>query len=1039
MALYPKSQESLSEELFLNPTSEYRAAPFWAWNCEMTPEKISRMAEMFEQMGMGGAHIHSRTGMSTPYLSEEYFALVKDAHEKFRKRGMLTWLYDEDRWPSGFAGGLVTKEEKHRARFLVFAPERLEGKRTEDLRTGAGPSSRSDKRRLLARYEVRLNEGFLESYRLLKEHEKARKGSTEWFAYLEISGSTPRFNNQAYMNTLDKSSVERFVEVTHEKYKEVLGTEFGKTIPAIFTDEPQFSHKTRLHYASDRMEVMIPYTDDLEETFQETYGHSLLASLPELFWERKEEMVSQIRYEYHDHICERFASAYADTLGEWCEKNNILLTGHMMEEPTLKSQTTALGEAMRSYRSFGMPGIDMLCDWRELSTAKQAQSASHQYGREGVLSELYGVTNWDFDFRGHKLQGDWQAALGVTVRVPHLSWTSMAGESKRDYPASIGYQSPWYQEYRYLENYFARINTFLTRGTANVRIGVIHPIESYWLYWGSEEKTGEIRTQMEKNFEDLIHWLLYGHQDFDFICESLLPKLNQIEEIDSGSFAVGKMKYQVVIVPNCVTLRKSTLERLKVWSDHGGKVIFAGEIPSYIEAIPSQEGKKLAEKCIQVPFAQGALLEVLEEEKVLNIRTKEGLRADNLIYQLRNDGENRILFLAHVEKMKNPDLPKREEVTISLRGTWAVSSFEPLDGTKKELPVKYQNGKTMIERSIYDHDSLLLYLTPADAGNNVENVSKATAAKWKTHCTKQVVPVTLSEPNVLVLDMAEYAFDDGEWQPQEELLRLDNQFRSVLGYPPRENKIAQPWTEQTEETPEHTLFLRFKIQSQLEVKNVRIALENKSAVLIFNGNEISVNPNGWYVDEDIFCCELGTIRRGVNELIVKIPYYRKENIENFFLLGDFGVHAFGAEAVITEPVRELAFGDYTVQGLPFYGGNVTYHLPIFMPEDGILKIEATRFRNPLLKAVLDGKQEKIIAFSPYIQTFECCAGKHMLELVAFGNRRNTFGALHNCNEKEQWFGPTAWRSEGAAWSYEYQIKPCGILKTPLISTTAISG
>lgn len=98
----------------------------------------------------------------------------------------------------------------------------------------------------------------------------------------------------------------------------------------------------------------------------------------------------------------------------------------------------------------------MLYDSRELNTAKQAQSVVHQYGREGMLSELYGVTGWEFDFRGHKLAGDWQAALGVTVRVHHLTWTS-------------------------------RLNTVLSRGKAVVKVGVIHPIESYWLYWGNKE------------------------------------------------------------------------------------------------------------------------------------------------------------------------------------------------------------------------------------------------------------------------------------------------------------------------------------------------------------------------------------------------------------------------------------------------------------------------------------------------------------------------------------------------------------------------
>lgn len=149
----------------------------------------------------------------------------------------------------------------------------------------------------------------------------------------------------------------------------------------------------------------------------------------------------------------------------------------MMEEPTLASQTAALGEAMRSYRSFDLPGIDMLCDSRELTTAKQAESAVHQFGYEGMLSELYGVTNWDFDFRGHKLAGDWQAALGVTIRVHHLAWTSMAGEAKRDYPASISYQSPWYKEYHLIEDYFGRLNTALTRGSAEVKVGVVHPVD----------------------------------------------------------------------------------------------------------------------------------------------------------------------------------------------------------------------------------------------------------------------------------------------------------------------------------------------------------------------------------------------------------------------------------------------------------------------------------------------------------------------------------------------------------------------------------
>lgn len=531
--LYPRNEEEkLSLELFKNPTSEYRGTPFFAWNCKVNKQQLLKQIDVLKEMGMGGFHIHSRTGMGIEYLGEEFMELVKVANEKAKENNMLTWLYDEDRWPSGYAGGYVTKEIKYRSRFLVFSPKEYEEGSDENSKefSASGRAQRSNNRRLLARYEIVLKDGYLSHYKRLKEGEEPCNGAKVWWAYIEVSGSSPWFNNEAYVNTLDSEAIEKFINLTHEKYYEVLGEEFGKSVPAIFTDEPQFTHKDNFGYSHEERDITIPFTDDFEDTYKKNYGVSLLDYLPELFWEPSDGKISVTRYRYHDHLSERFASAYADTIGKWCHAHGIMLTGHMMEEPTLETQTKALGEAMRSYRAFQLPGIDILCDTREYSTAKQAQSAAHQYGRPGVMSELYGVTNWDFDFRGHKLQGDWQAALGITVRVHHLTWMSMEGEAKRDYPPSIGYQSPWYREYPFIENHFSRLNTALTRGKARVRVGVIHPIESYWLYFGPEEQTASIRAEMDENFNNIIEWLLFGLIDFDFIAESLLPSLSEVHE-----------------------------------------------------------------------------------------------------------------------------------------------------------------------------------------------------------------------------------------------------------------------------------------------------------------------------------------------------------------------------------------------------------------------------------------------------------------------------------------------------------------------------
>lgn len=64
------------------------------------------------------------------------------------------------------------------------------------------------------------------------------------------------------------------------------------------------------------------------------------------------------------------------------------------------------------------------------------------------------------------------------------------------------------------------------------------------------------------------------------------------------------------------------------------------------------------------------------------------------------------------------------------------------------------------------------------------------------------VPVTLSEPNVLLLDMAEYSLDQEEWRDTEEVLRIDNLLRARLGYPLKMEAFAQPWSVEKTQTPE---------------------------------------------------------------------------------------------------------------------------------------------------------------------------------------------------------------------------------------------
>jgi hypothetical protein len=1013
-------REAFDWDAFRDPPAPFRGAPFWAWNNRLDRAQLLRQISAFAAMGMGGFHIHPRTGLETPYLSPAFFSEVRHCVEEAERRGMRAWLYDEDRWPSGFAGGMVTRDHRFRAKHLRFT--RL-------------PSSLADQNKhaqsgiLLARYEVVLaSDGCLQFYKKLLPDETPSQTSKIWHAYLENTPESPWYNYQTYVDTLNREAILRFIQVTHEAYASEVGNHFGKTIPAIFTDEPQFVHKSVFSTAYDERDLIIPFTANLFETYRTTYRQDLAEVLPEIFWELPNGQVSVARYRYHDHLCERFTQAFADTLGSWCEEHGLALTGHMMEEQSLQSQTAALGEAMRSYRSFQLPGIDILCDHREYTTAKQAQSAARQYGRPGILSELYGVTNWDFSFCGHKAQGDWQAALGVVVRVHHLTMVSMAGEAKRDYPASIGYQSPWHQEYREIEDHFARLNTVLTRGAPRVRVAVIHPIESYWLAFGPLGQTSLARDTRERMFQDLTRWLLFGLIDFDFICESLLPSQCQAHKQSGPLLVVGKMSYDAVIVPGLRTIRSTTLDRLEAFADAGGDVLFAGEVPALVDAAPSKRPRDLAAQCRRVEFHQAGVMDALAPYRELMVHRKDGASAGVLLSQVRDEGAIRYVFLCNTERAAEfPD------ATISMKGSWRVTRLDTSDGSSQVLQSRLDGEWTRLQWSVPGCGSLLLMLERGwQAGG-------AATAPSVTRCLGELagpVPVKLSEPNVLLLDQAEWRIDRGGWQPKEEILRIDNAVRQELGLPVRTGKRAQPWTDDSLCPILATVELRWQVEALVHATKVEFAVEAPESLEIhLNQRHVTGHPAGWWVDESIRRVPLGDLKPGSNELHLIIPFHRRTELEWCYLLGDFGVEVAGRHARLCPFPGILEFGDWTHQGLPFYAGNVTYDCTLQGHGDhGETILRLPKFKAPLIAVAVDGRRVGTIAHPPYELNLGTVS--HRLELTAFGNRINAFGAVHNADDRWSWWGPSAYRTDGDAWAYEYQLRPMGILTAPRIFASA---
>ena len=1013
--LYPQNQsKTLSHALFANPTAEYRATPFWAWNAKLDKQELLRQIGIFKEMGFGGFHMHVRYGMATPYLSDEYLTLTKACVEEAKRLDMLAWLYDEDRYPSGFAGGLVTKDPIHRGKVLYLSTD------PKPLKAESLPD------KLLARFAVTLDSnGCLTSYRTLQPGEETTERLL--YAYLRTLPPSPRFNDTAYADLLSKKTIDLFIQSTYEKFKSAVGEEFGKSVPAIFTDEPQYSKGTKytLFDSLGSVDICLPFTSDLDETFQAATGKSLIACAPELIWQLEGDISSPLRYQYFDHLSERFVNAFADNIGAWCRKNGIAFTGHVMAEATLSGQTHAVGEAMRSYRGFQIPGIDILCNKYEFTTAKQAQSAKHQYGREAMLSELYGVTGWDNDFRGHKMQGDWQAALGVTVRVPHLAWYSMKGGAKRDYPASIHYHSPWYKEYHYIEDHYARLNTALTRGKPIVRIGVIHPIESHWLNEGPEDKTGALREDLGTHFKNITSWLLFGSLDFDFICESTLPTLCPTGSVP---FKVGEMAYDTIVIPPVDTIRKTTLERLEAFMNAGGKLILMGEMPRHMDGVRSAYPEKILAKANRIFPSRAALLSALEDCRTVQIKTDKGKLSSDMIYALRHDGENQWLFVTKAVVPYNKDISNADKRIIIVKGRWQATLYDTLTGEITPYPVTLKGEQTVIDQIFYPYDSLLLRLTPA------QNESLAAQPVPKLPTSELPLPTsaafTLHEPNALLLDIAEYAVDGGTWQPAEELLRANDKIRTTLGLRVQNGEDCQPWC-LPDAPPTHTVSLRFTICTDIELTDAQLASElPDDSRVILDDKELPFTPHGYYVDIAMRTLPLPTMAPGTHTLELTFPYGERSYIEWCYLLGSFGVRLSGREKRLIPLPAQLGFDNIVAQGLPFYSGKLSYHLPVTVPENGSLQVNAPQYRAAAILASLnDGKKEHL-TLAPYTAVLPVKAGENTLTLDLYINRTNGFGPVHMTDRKREWLGAGTWRTKNDAFAYEYTLWEQGLLSSP---------
>lgn len=1019
-------------ETFRQPTAALRGKPFWCWNGELEEEELLRQLDIIQEMGMGGFFIHSRNGLKTEYLGEDWFRMINACIDKCSSSDLKAWIYDEDRWPSGTAGGMATRNPAYRMRSIVM-----------DVTEPGELINWPDQSDFIEAHLARLNGLVLENYQQLPYEELQRPpGNTHVLVFRrEIHPSHPFYNGASYLNTLDREATDAFLGITHEKYREQCGGEFGRGIQGIFTDEP---HRGFIlcdavsQPGSSQSSHAIPYTEVLFSEFESRFGQCLRGRLPELYYRYRGERLSRLKWCYIELLQQLFMENWARPCLRWCEENDLHLTGHVLHEDSLTAQVVPCGSVMRYYEHMSYPGIDVLSrNCQAYWGAKQAVSVARQQGQPLVLSELYGCTGWEMGFDGHKQIGDWQAFLGINLRCHHLSWYTMGGEAKRDYPASILHQSSWYSQYRYIEDYFSRINFVLQQGRPDCDTLVIHPVESLWaqfhLGWATWLKSNsEDVDRIENRFSTLFTWLVDSQLDFDYGDEEQLARLGGIEVIDDEVFfSLGQMRYRTLVIGGMETIRESTLEHLREFASAGGKVIFAGEPPTYVDAIPSDAAGIFANEIGVIPWEKEAIVSSIREKSESQLSVNDGRGVEGVIAQVRlvEDGD---LYVALVNTTHN----NLRDVKLEVKTIGALERLNCRDGSVCPVEVKMDSEGLHWQvdfAALEEH----VYRIKANVFDDVSACRNCDTAIYDSH-VELTGPFRyrLSEPNALPLDRARYRLGSADWSGTEDILRIDQAVRDHLEWPHRSGDMIQPWCNHQGVRRGKPIILEYSFEIASLPNRMELLVEQPERWCFYvNGSrlEVPVEP-AWRIDIAFKCLPLDpkTLKTGKNVLRMTSMLRPDTDLEAIYLIGDFGVYCEEDSYHIGDLPSTLKVGDIVEQGLPFYTGIVNYQcdLPAGVSGDGAV-LELPDIGGACTVISTD-EDASLVAFPPYRSQLNT-SGTSGFELSVYLTRRNLFGPLHRYPLTEDVTSPASFRTNGDNYRKVYQLCPSGLLETPILS------
>ena len=564
-------------EVFKDPPHEFSVVPFWFLNDDLEDGELRRQLNDFVAHGVYGVVPHARIGLPTElaFMSDKWLEKLKVIVEHAASLDMKVILYDEGMYPSGScAGRVVAANPKHATRCLE---RRRKGER-------------------LAEDEVLVHEDDRYAYI------NTRSGGVIRGVHYGMDDGEPGAPPSG--DILNPESVASFLHLTHDKHYEVLGGHFGKTIIAIFTDEPSTLGR-------GCKKGVKSWTWGFEEFLKVYLGYDFLPHLPCL-WDDALPEAEKHRRDFDRAVNARLEQCYYKPYHDWCEAHGVALTGHpagSMDIGTLKY--------------FQLPGQDVV--WRYLepfqdkslegphsTMGKCSSSAKINHGRSRNLNECFGAYGWEFTWEEMRWLTDWLLVRGVDLISPHAFYYSVRGERRNERPPDVGPNNVWWDIYKPYADYCRRISWLNAVGKHQCDIAVLGT--ATYLPWRAAR-------------------VLFEHQrDFNYVdTDTLLHKA----VLSPEGIRIGEVLYKALVVDGPNILDPGVLDALVPLIEAGRVIAYQDEINGLSEIAGAPQDLLDALTILTPP-------DLILNPQHPDIRYRHVLLEDQHLYFITNEGQHTV-------------------------------------------------------------------------------------------------------------------------------------------------------------------------------------------------------------------------------------------------------------------------------------------------------------------------------------------------------------------------------------------------------------